>query len=64
MIGIGRGMKEVFAMISKVAPLDCNISFRATVGLEKSWWQDRSIEKADAETGPSWHLTAPGSPRT
>lgn len=35
MIGIGRGMKEVFATISKVAPLDCNILIQGDSGTGK-----------------------------
>lgn len=35
MIGISRGMKEVFAMIAKVAPLDCNVLIQGDSGTGK-----------------------------
>lgn len=35
MIGVSRGMKEVFTMISKVAPLDCNILIQGGSGTGK-----------------------------
>jgi two-component system, NtrC family, response regulator AtoC len=58
MIGISTRIKEIFGMISKVAPLDCNILIQGDSGTGKNWWPGQSIAKAEEKTALLWHLTA------
>ncbi len=38
MIGVSPKMKEVFAIIRKVAPLDCSVIIQGRAAPAKSWW--------------------------